>query len=111
MVGAEALRSEFERIFFDKHLSRDQILGLWESNEEARLAIERLFGAEALEAAAERLQSFADVARAQRLQAQQTPTHHGSRTDQVCPAARRQHQRRPGDAPPSTNPLPTPSSG
>jgi hypothetical protein len=57
VTGAEALRSEFERIFFDGLLSRDQILGLWESNEEARLAIERLFGAEALEAAAERQRS------------------------------------------------------
>jgi hypothetical protein len=64
VVGAEALRSEFERIFFDKHLSRDQILGLWESNEEARLAIERLFGAEALEAAAERLQTAQAVGEA-----------------------------------------------
>jgi hypothetical protein len=53
--GAEALRFEFERIFFDKHLSPDQILGLWESNEPARVAIERRFGAEALNAAAERL--------------------------------------------------------
>jgi hypothetical protein len=57
VIGAEALRSEFERVFFNKHLSPDQVLGLWESNEEARLAIERLFGAEVLGAAAERLQS------------------------------------------------------
>ena len=64
VVGAEALRSEFERIFFDKHLSPDQILGLWESNEEARPAIERLFGAEALEAAAERLQTAQAVGKA-----------------------------------------------
>jgi hypothetical protein len=55
VTGAEALCSEFERIFFDKHLSPDQILGLWESNEPARAAIERLFGIEALNAAAERL--------------------------------------------------------
>jgi hypothetical protein len=52
---AEALRSEFERLFFDKHLSPDQILGLWESNEAARAAIECRFGAEALNPAAERL--------------------------------------------------------
>jgi len=31
VTGAEALRSEFERIFFDKHLAPGQILGLWES--------------------------------------------------------------------------------
>jgi hypothetical protein len=49
------LRSEFERLFFDQHLSSDQVLGLWESNEPARAAIERLFGVEALNAAAERL--------------------------------------------------------
>ena len=47
--GTEALRSEFERLFCDKHLSPDQILGLWESNEAARAAIERWFGAEAPE--------------------------------------------------------------
>jgi hypothetical protein len=55
VTGAEALRSEFERLLFDKHLSPDQVLGLWESNEAARAAIERRFGAEALNAAAERL--------------------------------------------------------
>jgi hypothetical protein len=54
-VTGTTLRSEFERLFFDKHLSPDQIRGLWESNEAARAAIERLFGAEALNAAAERV--------------------------------------------------------
>src|SRR5580700_5429666 len=54
-VTGTTLRSEFERLFFDKHLSPDQVLGLWESNEAARAAIERRFGAEALNAAAERL--------------------------------------------------------
>ena len=64
VTGAEALRSEFERIFFDKHLAPGQILGLWESNDRARAAIERLFGAEALDPAAEHMRS-AQAARQQ----------------------------------------------
>jgi hypothetical protein len=56
VTGAEALRSKFERVFFDKHLSPDQILRLWESNEKARAAIEQLFGIETLNAVAERLE-------------------------------------------------------
>jgi hypothetical protein len=55
VIGAEELRSEFERIFFDKHLAPGQILGLWESNDPARAAIERLYGAEALDPAAKRM--------------------------------------------------------
>jgi hypothetical protein len=55
VTGAEALRAEFERLFFDPHLSPDQILGLWESNEAARLALARRFGPAALAPAGERL--------------------------------------------------------
>ncbi len=57
VTDAEALRAEFERLFWDKALSPNQILGLWESNAQAREAIERLFGPEALEAATERVRS------------------------------------------------------
>ena len=35
-------------MFFDKHLSPDQVIGVWESNEPARQAIERLLGKKAL---------------------------------------------------------------
>jgi hypothetical protein len=66
VVGAEALRSEFERLFFDPTLSLDQILGMWESNEQAREAIEQLFGPEALASAVERARS-AESERKQRL--------------------------------------------
>jgi hypothetical protein len=55
VADAEALRSEFERIFCEPHLSPDQILGLWESNETARAAIARRFGPAALAPAEERL--------------------------------------------------------
>jgi hypothetical protein len=57
VVGVEALRSGFERIFFGKHLSASQILGVWESNDAAREAIERLLGPEVLDPAAERMRS------------------------------------------------------
>jgi hypothetical protein len=55
VAGAEELCTEFERLFCDKHLAPDEIRGLWESNEPARAAIERVFGAAALLPAFERL--------------------------------------------------------
>jgi hypothetical protein len=48
VAGSEALRDRFEEICCDKHLSPDQVAGVWESNEPARKAIERLFGRGAL---------------------------------------------------------------
>jgi hypothetical protein len=57
VVGGAALRAEWERIFAAKHLSPDQIRALWEANEAARTAIERLFGPEVLEMAVERLRA------------------------------------------------------
>jgi hypothetical protein len=57
VIGGDALLSTFERIFSKEHLSADQILGLWESNDCARDAIERLFGSEALVPATERVRS------------------------------------------------------
>jgi hypothetical protein len=57
VTGAEALRAAFEGLLFDNHPSADQVVGVWESNEPARAAIERLFGIEALNAAAERLEA------------------------------------------------------
>ncbi|HXP04911.1 MAG TPA: hypothetical protein VN808_12375 [Stellaceae bacterium] len=48
-------------MFFDKHLSPDQITGVWESNEPARQTIECLFGPEALTRAQEYLQSAGGV--------------------------------------------------
>ena len=55
--GAEALRAEFERLFFNPHLSPDQILGLWESNNQARVAIARLYGRAVLAPAEKRLEA------------------------------------------------------
>jgi hypothetical protein len=57
VVGAEALRARFEQVFFGKHLSPDQIAGVWESNELARKTIEQLFGPGALGQAEEHLNS------------------------------------------------------
>jgi hypothetical protein len=51
IAGADALRSAFERLFFDPHLSPAQILGLWESNEVARGVIARVFGSAVLDPA------------------------------------------------------------
>jgi hypothetical protein len=48
VAGPDALRARFEEIVCDKHLSPDQVVGVWESNEPARQTIARLFGAEAL---------------------------------------------------------------
>ena len=48
VAGSEALRDRFEEICCDMHLSPDQVAGVWESNEPARKAIERLFGPGAL---------------------------------------------------------------
>jgi hypothetical protein len=58
---AGALRAGFEQMVFDKHLSPDQIAGVWESNVPARRAIERLLGPEALTQAQEYLQSAGGV--------------------------------------------------
>jgi len=57
VVGRDALRAGFAEIFFDKHLSPDQIAGVWESNEAARQTIEELFGPGTLAEAQERLGS------------------------------------------------------
>ena len=49
IAGADALRPAFERLFFDPHLPPAQILGLWESNEDARGEITRVYGSAALD--------------------------------------------------------------
>jgi hypothetical protein len=72
--GADALRARFEEIIFDRHLSPDQVAGVWESNEPARQVIARLFGAEALAPAAEHLR-FAQEMR--------TPPHDDDRPEPV----------------------------
>jgi hypothetical protein len=51
VTGTGALRSAFENLLTDRHLSPEQILGLWESNEIARATITRVYGVGALEAA------------------------------------------------------------
>jgi hypothetical protein len=61
VVGPEVLRAAFERLIGDKHLSPAQVAGVWESNEPARQAIERLFGPEALLEAKEHLKSVEAV--------------------------------------------------
>jgi hypothetical protein len=58
VVGPDALRAGFAEMFVDKHLSPDQIAGMWESNETARRTIEELFGPGALAEAHERLRSL-----------------------------------------------------
>jgi hypothetical protein len=55
--GVEELRSTFERLLFDPTLSPAQILGLWESNEDARNGITRIFGAAALDSAEAHVQA------------------------------------------------------
>jgi hypothetical protein len=61
IADPDALRANFEQMLFDKHLSAGQITGVWESNEPARQAIERLFGAGALTQAQEHLHSLRGV--------------------------------------------------
>jgi hypothetical protein len=61
VIGADALRAAFERLLFDEHLSADQVAGVWETNEPARHAIERLFGPEVLTQAQEHLRSLQGV--------------------------------------------------
>lgn len=61
VIGRDALRAGFERLVFDKHLSPEQVAGVWESNEPTRQAIEHLFGPEALVDAEEHLKSFDGV--------------------------------------------------
>ena len=63
VAGPDALRAAFERVFFDKHLSPNRVAGVWEANEPARLAIERLFGAEALAQAQEHISSIQGTSR------------------------------------------------
>ena len=58
VFGGDALRTRFEQMVFDKHLSPDQVLGVWESNEPARQAIERLFGKATLRSAKDHLKSL-----------------------------------------------------
>jgi hypothetical protein len=53
--GADKLRSAFERVLFDRALSPDQVLTVWQINTPAREAIAEVFGANALDAAAERI--------------------------------------------------------
>jgi hypothetical protein len=59
--GPEALRAGFEQMLFDKHLSPAQVAGVWESNEPARQAIERLFGPQILAPAREHLGSIHEI--------------------------------------------------
>lgn len=61
--GAEALRAGFEQILFDKSLSAQQVLGVWESNEPARKVIEDRFGEAALRGAVKYLGSLAKATR------------------------------------------------
>jgi hypothetical protein len=58
VTGPDALRVGLERLISEKHLSPDQIAGVWESNEPARQTIERLFGRGALDGAEGYLRSI-----------------------------------------------------
>ena len=87
VCGAAIMRAEFERIFAAKHLFPDQIARLWEANQPARAAIERLFGAEALQPVSARVQS-AQPAREQQSTEPRTEQHPAP-DPQV-----RQHERR-----------------
>jgi hypothetical protein len=53
--GVTALRAAFEQLLGNPELSGDQVLGLWESNVDARHQIDRWFGTQALEAVAGRV--------------------------------------------------------
>jgi hypothetical protein len=57
ITGAGALRLAFEQLFFGPHLPPGQILGLWESNADARGVIKRVFGSAALDPAEARLRT------------------------------------------------------
>jgi hypothetical protein len=82
IAGAEALRTGFEQMFFDKHLSPDQALGVWESNEPARGAIERLFGKAALRPAEDHLASIREHRRPKEAAQPETAAHpHGEVVD------------------------------
>jgi hypothetical protein len=101
VTGAEALRAAFEGLLFDNHLSADQVVGVWESNEPAHAAIERLFGIEALNAAAERLEAAQAVRQqptgdnAAARQPQETEPKPGRATsDSTTPARTRRRRRR-----------------
>ena len=53
----DALRDAFERLLLDPHLSPAEVTGLWESNEDARKAIENAFGADALQTVGARVKT------------------------------------------------------
>ena len=53
----DALRDAFERLLLDPHLSPAEVTGLWESNEDAREAIETAFGADALQTVGARVKT------------------------------------------------------
>jgi hypothetical protein len=57
VTGIAALRAAFVRLMADRHLSPDQILGLWESNDGARTALEQALGAAALDDVFERVRT------------------------------------------------------
>lgn len=76
VTGPEALRANFEQLLFDKHLSADQITGVWELNEPARQTIERLFGLAVLDEAQEHLRS---------IQGMSKPPRDDHRPDEVKP--------------------------
>ena len=77
VAGSEALRDRFAEICCDKHLSPDQVAGVWESNEPARQAIERLFGPGALGSAAAHLSSSQEM---------RTPPSDGQRPQSETPS-------------------------
>jgi hypothetical protein len=68
-----SLRDAFDRLFADPHISADQVLGLWESNEAARYELARAFGESALVEADHRREN-AERQREQRLWARPRQT-------------------------------------
>jgi hypothetical protein len=44
VTGIAALRTEFERLLFDKHLTANQVTGVWESNAAARDILQATWG-------------------------------------------------------------------
>jgi len=81
--GAEALRSAFERLFFDPHLPPGQVLGLWESNENARRVITQVFGSAALDQAEAHLRAATRQYKAQRAERRSATGRSRSRAKQI----------------------------
>jgi hypothetical protein len=81
VTGTTALRTEFERLLFDKHLTASQVVGVWESNVAARDILQAALGETSLRQLEDHVMSLHGAAEIRRMPVASTSAAQASGTN------------------------------